>query len=226
MDPLLKVRLVSSANGLKVGVLAALQPVELAAGVLATCKPRGKLSVKAMLWRTLGLGLVIWKCSTESLPIVMGLGAKSLVIAGGEMTVSVAVAGTVPLPPLLEDTLLLVFKYDPPTAEVTPTVTMQVVLTGILPPVNEIVLVPLSYATVPPLHCEGLGRLGTTTPDGNTSVKLTPVSGTVLAAGFLSVKVSVEVAFAAMVEGENALEMVGGAITTSVSQACAVLETF
>src|SRR5205823_5826996 len=59
--------------------------------------------------------------------------------------------------------------------------------------------------------------LATVSPVGRVSVKATPVSATVLAAGLVMVKVSDVVAFSAMLEGLNPLAIAGGAITVNTA---------
>jgi hypothetical protein len=56
-------------------------------------------------------------------------------------------------------------------------------------------------------------------PDGSVSVNATPVSETVLADGFVTVKVSEVVPFSAMPEAPNALLMDGGATTARFAEA-------
>jgi len=59
--------------------------------------------------------------------------------------------------------------------------------------------------------------LATVRPTGSVSVNATPVSATVLAAGFVTVKLSDEVALSAMLVGLKALLSVGGATTVIVA---------
>lgn len=96
------------------------------------------------------------------------------------------------------------------------TITVQLPSTGMEPPVN---VTEFEALVTVPLHCEALGTLARVMPVGKVSVKLTPVSGTVLSDGFVRVKVNAEVPPAAMGLGEKVLLMAGGAITVSSSQA-------
>jgi hypothetical protein len=61
--------------------------------------------------------------------------------------------------------------------------------------------------------------LATVSPVGSVSVNATPVSGTVLAAGFVIVKVSDVVAFSAIVAGLNTFAIDGGATTLMLAEA-------
>src|SRR5271157_1529406 len=109
MDPELNERFVFPAAGEKTGMLEALQPAVLAFGGEATWTPEGSASVKATPVRVMiAFGFVIVKVKVETPPARMGLGAKALLIAGGAMTVRVALA-VLPVPPLVEVTASLVF---------------------------------------------------------------------------------------------------------------------
>src|SRR5437660_1346608 len=59
--------------------------------------------------------------------------------------------------------------------------------------------------------------LATVNPVGSVSVKATPVSATVLAAGLVMVKVNEVVALSAMLVGLKTLDIVGGATTVRVA---------
>ena len=102
-------------------------------------------------------------------------------------------------------------------------VTVQVVFTGMAPPVK--VTEPDVLLTTP-LHCGEFGTLATVSPAGKVSVNPTPVSGTVLAAGFFREKVKTEFPPAAIETGAKTLLIIGGAITVSVSQAAVVFLAF
>jgi len=94
--------------------------------------------------------------------------------------------------------------------------TVHVLFTPIVPPAK---LIELGVLVTRPPHCAGLGTLEIVIPAGKVSVNATPLMGTVLAAGFLRVKVSTEFAPAGMLAGAKALLMVGGVMTVNVSQA-------
>lgn len=91
---------------------------------------------------------------------------------------------------------------------------MQLLFTAIVPPVRLIVPDPAVAVGVPPhVLVRPLG-VATTSPLGKLSVKATPASATVLAAGFVIVNVSVDVPLTGMPLGLNAFAMNGGATTT------------
>ncbi len=92
--------------------------------------------------------------------------------------------------------------------EVTPTVTVQLLLAGIVIPLKLrllcplVRLLPLAPVQVPPAFCAPLIDILL-----NVSVKLAPVIATLF--GFVSVKVIVDVPPAVIGLVPNALEMVG-----------------
>jgi len=86
-------------------------------------------------------------------------------------------------------------------------------LTGRLPFTRVIESVVL--LTIPP-HCVAVGALATVMPTGKVSVNPTPVSATVFAAGFVMVKVNVELF---PTGAEKALLIDGGATTVNVAEA-------
>ena len=147
--------------------------------------------------------------------MVIVAGLKLLAMAGGATTVSVALA-VLPAPPLLELTATLLF-FVPTVVPVTLTEMVHELLAATVPPVRLTVLDPAVAVTVPPQAPTTLGVAATCTPVGSVSVKLTPVNVTVLAAGLLVVKLSVEVPFSAMLVGLKTLLMTGGATTVSVA---------
>ena len=82
-----------------------------------------------------------------------------------------------------------------------------------LPPVKLILVDPATAVAVPLQVFDNPFGVATTSPVGRVSVNATPVSATVLAAGFVIVKVSVVVPFSGMLVGLNALAITGGATT-------------
>ena len=80
-----------------------------------------------------------------------------------------------------------------------------------LAPTSEMVFPPLA-ANVPP-QAEVV-PLGTVRPGGNVSVKETPASGTVFAAGLVMVKVNADVPLITMLAGLKVFAIDGGATTT------------
>ena len=117
----------------------------------ATTRPAGRLSVKAIPVRVTGLlgatrpqlgsagsqlGLVMVKLSKDVPPCTVVAGTNSLLMVGGLATIKVADA-VPPVPPLVELTAPVLFKYEPVGVAVTFTVTWQAVLTAMEPPVKE-----------------------------------------------------------------------------------------
>jgi hypothetical protein len=203
------------AAGAKVG---APQPEVEALGVAATCNPAGNVSVKATPVRELPVfELVTVKVSVLTPPRAIGLGENALAMLGGPMTVSVSVP-VLPVPPLVEVTLPVVLTFAPAVVAVTLTVTVQVPLAAIVPPEKLSDVLPAAGAKVgePQPEVEALGVAATCNPAGNVSVKATPVR-VVLAFGLVTVKVSVLTPPRAIGLGENALAMLGGAMTVSVA---------
>jgi hypothetical protein len=78
-----------------------------------------------------------------------------------------------------------------------------------VPPLREILPEPATAVTVPPhVFASPFGE-ATTIPVGSVSVTATPVCATVLAAGFVIVKVKALLAFRPIVAGLNALAIEG-----------------
>jgi hypothetical protein len=136
-------------------------------------------------------------------------------MVGGTATLSVAVA-VLPVPPLAEEIGPVVLVNCPDAAPVTVTKKAHEAPAWIVAPDSEMVLPPL-VATVP-LQAPVVPLI-TVRPAGKTSVNATPVSSTVLPAGFVMVKVRVVVAFSAMAVGLKDLVSEGGATTTRVAEA-------
>ena len=185
-------------------------------GVDAITRPAGKLSVKAIPFRvTLVLGFWMLNVS-EVVPFNGMLAApNALAMDGGEATVKLAVA-VFPVPPLVEVTLPVVLVYCPEAAPVTVTLNWHWLLTAIVAPVSAIP-VGAVVVSVPPQTVAV--AFATVSPVGNVSVKATPVSATVFAAGLVMVNVSEVVAFRAMLLGLNTLAIDGGATTLIEAEA-------
>src|SRR5581483_9908985 len=135
----------------------------------------------------------------------------------GQLTLSVAWA-VLPVPPLVE-LMVTLLSLLPELVPVTLTLSWQEALVLSVTPLNATLPVPAVAVAVPPqVLLKPLGD-ATCTPVGSVSVKLTPVSATVLAAGLLRLKVSVAVPPIRMLVGLKALLIVGGATTVSVAEA-------
>jgi len=205
MVPLLNVNAISPAVGANVGEP---HPAEAVAfGGFATCRPEGRLSENDTPVSATGLpaGAVSTNVAVLVLPTDAVIGAKDLLITGGEITARVADA-VLPLPPFVDVTAPLVLFLFPLVVPSTVTVTVQLLLGRILPPLN--VTDVAVFVTVPP-HCAESGAMATLIPLGKLSLKSTPVNGTVLVGGFVIVKVRMDVFPTGMAAGENDLLMEG-----------------
>jgi hypothetical protein len=196
--------------------------VLVALGVAATCRPAGKESVKATPVRAVPvLGFVIVKVSVLTPPTATGFGENALTMLGAETDVTVSVSVPVlPVPPLVEVTLPVVFTLAPLVVAVTSTVTVQVPLAAMVPPEKLTEVLPAAGAKVGEPHPVVLafGVAATSRPAGNESVKATPVR-VVPAFEFVIVKVSVLTPLREIGFGENALAMLGGEIAVNVAVA-------
>ena len=124
------------AAGEKVGVP---HPEVLAPGADATCSPSGKESLNATpLNPTVLLGLVSVNVRVTGVFCPTVPDAKLLAIVGAATTVRLAEAAVVLVPPLAEETVLLVLAFIPAVVLVTLTLTMQVLVPAIVPPEKEI----------------------------------------------------------------------------------------
>jgi len=143
---------------------------------------------------------------------------KALVMLGGVPTDKLAVA-VFPVPPLVEDTGPDMLVKEPAVAPSTFATTVHELFTA-MPPPTKLMLVPPAVAkAVPPQVFARPFGVATTKPVGSVSANATPASATVLAAGFVIVKVSDVVPFNAIDVGLNALAIDGGATTASVAVA-------
>src|SRR5579863_5879202 len=141
-----------------------------------------------------------------------------LAIEGGLATDRFAVA-VLPVPPLVEVTFPVVLVYWPETLPATFTTIVQLAFVAMLPPVRLMVVLPAVAVAVPPQVLESPCGVATTSPVGSVSVKATPVSATVLAAGLVRVKVNVVVPLSATLAAPKALAMEGGATTVTLADA-------
>jgi hypothetical protein len=107
----------------------------------------------------------------------------------------------------------VVFVTVPGVDDVTSTVTWQLPLAGMLPPLRLTLPPPATAVTVPPQLFVVPGGVSFTTPPGYVSVNPTPVSP-VPAFGFAIVIVSVDVPPDAIVAGLNTFVTVGACIVT------------
>jgi len=94
---------------------------------------------------------------------------NSLVTVGGETTVNVALVELELDNPcvVVRSPAAMVFSYAPPVDDVTVTVTVQLPLAGMVPPLRLTEPAPATAVTEPPLHVVvPLGELEFTTPAG------------------------------------------------------------
>ena len=119
------------------------------------------------------------------------------------------------MPPLVDDTAPVVLIKFPNAVPLTPTVTVQLLLVAIDPPVSDTLPEPATAVAVPPQLLVSPFGVATTSPAGRLSLNATPVSPTVLAAGLVMVNVSEVVPFKERLAAPNALEITGGATGAS-----------
>lgn len=151
----------------------------------------------------------------------MLVGAKALVIVGGESAASVAEAVR-PVPPLVELTAPVVLTRFPAAVADTLTEIVQLLLAATEPPLRLIeVDVEVAPLTVPPQLFESEGVVATCRPVGKLSLTARPVRVTVLPVGFVMVSVIVvfEPVPTGMLLAANDLVMVGGISTARVAEA-------
>src|SRR5712671_885880 len=134
---------------------------------------------------------------------------NALMITGGATTVILALE-VFPVPPSVEVTCTLLF-FTPAVVPVTFTLKVHEVLIASVAPARLTVPEPATAVIVPPpqLPVRPFG-VATTKPAGSVSVNATPVSGMVLAAGFVMVKLKLVEPLSGMVAAPNTLVIVGG----------------
>ncbi len=125
-------------------------PPQTVAELLATVSPAGRLSVNATpVSVTVLFGLLMVKVSELVAFSAMLVGLNTLVMAGGAATVRLAEA-VLPVPPLPEVTAPVVLVKLPVAVPFTSTVTVQLLLTAITPPVSDTAPDPALAVVVPP----------------------------------------------------------------------------
>jgi hypothetical protein len=125
------------------------------------------------------------------------LGApKAVLIDGGDSTVTLADA-VLPAPPSFEVTFPVVLFFTPAVVAVMLTEAVHVPLAALVPPVKLRVVSPALGAKVPH-DVLAFGVVATCRPEGNASVKLTPVN-VVPAFGLVKVNANVAVPFSGIV---------------------------
>lgn len=183
---------------------------------VATTRPAGRLSVNATpVSARLVLGF--WIVNVSEVVPFSGIAAapNALVMVGGVATVRLAEA-VLPVPPFVEVTFPVVFVNCPEAAPVTVTENWHWLFAAIVAPVKAIPVGEVVVSVPPQTVAEALA---TVSPVGRVSVNATPVSASVLAAGFVMVKVREVVAFSAIVAGLNTFAIDGGATTLMLAEA-------
>jgi hypothetical protein len=185
---------------------------------VATTKPAGSVSLKAIpLKDAVVFGLLMLNVS-DVLPFNGMLAApKTVLKVGGPTTVKLAF-DVLPLPPSIEVTATLLF-FTPPVVPVTFNEIVQVVF-GARVAADSVTDDDPATAVAVPVHVlfKALG-VAITKPAGSVSVNAIPVSGIVLPAGALIVKVSEVELVVEMLDVPNAPVIAGGAATVKVADA-------
>src|SRR6266700_2434964 len=186
---------------------------------VATTRPAGRLSVKATpVSATLAFGFVMVKVNEVDPFNGIVAAPNALVIVGGATTVMLAEA-VLPVPPLVEVTFPVVLFFTPAVVPVTFAVSVQLLLTAMVPPVREMLPEPATAVAVPPQVLVNPLGVATTNPAGSVSVNATPVSATALPPGLVIVKVSEVVPFSGRFAAPKALAIDGGATTLMLADA-------
>jgi hypothetical protein len=124
-----------------------------------------------------------------------------------------------PLPPLVEVTVPVIFVYIPDATPTTLTDTVQLLPAAILPPLKDTLLLPAIAVTVPPQFPVRPLGVATTMPAGIGSLNATPLRAAVFPAGFVIMNVSEVVPFSAMFPVPNPLAIDGGPTTAVLADA-------
>ena len=174
---------------------------------VATTSPAGSASANATpdSATVLADGLVSVKVSVLVPAGAIDAGLNAAAIDGGATTVRVAKVALPKIPPA-EETRVLWLVRKPAAVPVTSTATAQLESAAIEPPENDIPAPPVVKVTVPP---QELVTLEAGDAVAKVTWKFTPVRATVLAAGLVSVKVSVLVPFSGIDAGLNTAEIEG-----------------
>jgi hypothetical protein len=179
----------------------------------ATATPPGKLSVKPIpLAAKVELGLLMTKVRLVTPVTAMVPVPKAVVMEGGLSTVTEAEA-VLPVPPLVELTLTLLF-LAPAVVPVTFNEKLQLPPGPKYPELRLMLFEPAVAVTLPYSLPQEVGfrplGVATNNPAGKVSVKAMPFSSTVFAEGLVMVKVRLVEPFNGMVLAPNTLVMEGG----------------
>jgi len=187
---------------------------------VATTSPPVKTSVKPTPLNEFDpFGLLMVKVN-EVDPLWGMLDApKFLLITGGASTVRVAVLLTAPAPLCVEEIAPVVFNLAPVVVPFTFTLSVQLLLVATVTPLNEMLPEPATAVAVPAQVLASPFGVATTRPAGRASAKPTPVRATVLAPGFVMVKVNEVEPFSGIVDVPKALLIVGAAAALRFAEA-------
>src|SRR5258708_15590077 len=142
---------------------------------------------------------------------------NALISTGGATTVMLAF-DVFPGPPSVDVTCTALF-FGPAVVPVTFTANVQLALTARVPADRLTEPEPAVAVAVPPHVLVNPFGVATTSPPGRVSVNATPVSGMVLAAGLVMVKVSEVDAFSGMLAAPKDFVIVGGVATDRLAVA-------
>lgn len=206
--------MVPPERAIPVGAVVVRVPPQTVAVALATVRPVGSVSVKAIPVSdtVFAAGLVIVNVREVVAFSAIVEGVKTLAMDGGATTLILAEA-VPPVPLSVEVTLPVVLFCRPAAVPVTLTENVQEEFAAIVPPLRLMAFVPCVAVMVPAPHVpvRPLG-LEMTRPAGSVSLKTTPLRAIVLL-GLVMVKLSEVEPFSGMLAAPNALAIVGGATT-------------
>src|SRR5271169_3083383 len=157
---------------------------------MATNRLAGRLSVNPtpVSPSVFAAGLATVRVSVVVPPTAIPGAPKALLMVGGPTTARPA-APVFPAPPSLDVIAVVRLFLAPTVVPVTFTTMLQELLAACVAPASVIVPEPATAVVVPLQVAFSPLGVATTSPAGRLSVKASPVSVTVLVAGFVTVKV-------------------------------------
>src|SRR5215471_5179792 len=177
-------------NEIILGAVVASVPEQTEALPVGTVSPAGNVSVNATpVSGSAAFGLVRVKLSEVICPTWIDAAPNDFIIVGAEATVRSAMA-VLPVPPFVDETLLVTLCLIPEVVPVTVTLKVQLPPWATVAPVR--LMLPAVVVRVP-LHCGLPGFTVVVTPLGNVSVNATPVrSPAAVVFGLVMVKLRVD----------------------------------
>ena len=146
---------------------------------LDTSRPAGSGSSKATpLSAVVALGLAMLNVSVVTPLSGSTATPNTLLMVGGRATMVLA-AAVLPLPPSNDPITEVTLFFTPAEVPVTVTVTVQVPLAGMVPPVRLMEVAAATAVRVPPQVFDCTTGLATNRPVGSASVKFAPVKAMV-----------------------------------------------